>query len=116
MPKAPDAVALMRAKFRITNITSYPDPSAWMKAHDGSAEGYVPTSQTLFFYPVSKSGPYPSDGSDEDNSYAKFSPSGKLELTVANPALIGKYAIDDTFYLDFFDADPKPVDAFPRTE
>lgn len=35
---------------------------------------------------VAKSTPYPEDGSDEDNTYAKFSPQGDLTLTIANPA------------------------------
>lgn len=44
---------------------------------------------------------YPADGSDEDNTYAKFSPSGTLELTIANPALRGKVQAGTKFYLDF---------------
>ena len=44
---------------------------------------------------------YPEDGSDEDNTYAKFSPSGELTLTIANPALIGKIQPGETYYLDF---------------
>ncbi len=82
----------MRAKMRITGITRYP------------AEG-IPTQETLQFHAVAKDGPYPSDGSDEDNSYAKFSPAGVLSLTVANPALIGKFAEGDKFYLDFTKAE-----------
>lgn len=50
---------------------------------------------------VSKSDGYPADGSDENNTFAKFSPSGKLELQIANPALIGRFENGDTFYLDF---------------
>lgn len=75
---------VMRAKMRITSIT----------VHN-------PEYEELLFYPVSKDGPYPSDGSDEDNSYAKYSPSGELKLCIANPALIGKFKVGDTFYLDF---------------
>ena len=37
---------------------------------------------------VCRSAGYPADGSDEDNTYAKFSPSGELTLTIANPALV----------------------------
>lgn len=44
---------------------------------------------------------YPADGSDEDNTYAKFSPSGALELTIANPGLIGVVQPGHKFYLDF---------------
>jgi hypothetical protein len=48
---------------------------------------------------------YPADGTDEDNTYAKFSPSGALELTIANPALIGKIEPGQKFYLDFTPAE-----------
>ncbi|WP_210249010.1 MULTISPECIES: hypothetical protein [unclassified Bradyrhizobium] len=44
---------------------------------------------------------YPADGSDEDNTYAKFSPSGELTLTIANPALLGIIEPGQKFYLDF---------------
>lgn len=57
--------------------------------------------ETLHFCAVAKDGPYPSDGSDEDNTYAKFSPSGSLQLSIANPALIGKFNEGEKFYLDF---------------
>lgn len=48
---------------------------------------------------------YPTDGSDEDNTYAKFSPSGELTLTIANPALVGKIEPGTKFYLDFIKAE-----------
>lgn len=48
---------------------------------------------------------YPADGSDEDNTYAKFSPSGEMTLTIANPALIGVVQPGQKFYLDFTIAD-----------
>ncbi|WP_292637487.1 hypothetical protein [Mesorhizobium sp.] len=48
---------------------------------------------------------YPADGSDEDNSYAKFSPAGELSLTIANPALIGKIEPGQKYYIDFTPAE-----------
>ena len=33
--------------------------------------------------------------------HAKFSPSGMLSLTVCNPALLGKFAEGEEYYLDF---------------
>ena len=54
---------------------------------------------------VARSTPYPEDGSDEDNTYAKFSPSGELSLTIANPALLGVIQPGQKFYLDFTLAD-----------
>lgn len=74
----------MRAKFKINHID----------------KRYAPQQETLYLNPVSSSR-YPEDGSDEDNTYAKFSPSGMLSLTVANPALIGMFAEGETYYLDF---------------
>lgn len=57
--------------------------------------------EKLKFNAVAKSTGYPADGSDDDNTYARWSPSGELSLTVANPALWGKFKPDDKFYLDF---------------
>lgn len=81
----------MRAKMAITGIVDQ---------YRSESDGPV-IQETLVFTAVSKDGAYPSDGSDEDNTYAKFSPSGHLRLTVANPALIGKFAVGKKYYLDF---------------
>lgn len=48
---------------------------------------------------------YPSDGSDEDNTYAKFSPQAECSITIANPALIGKFNLGEKFYVDFTPAE-----------
>ncbi|MER8924361.1 hypothetical protein [Mesorhizobium sp. M0859] len=82
----------MRAKVKITSIASYPTVG-------------TPTQEALTFDFPSKDGAYPADGSDEDQQFAKFSPCGSLSLTVTNPALIGKFKVDDKFYLDFTRAD-----------
>lgn len=74
----------MRAKMRITSLTPL------------GAE-----AESLVFSGVAKDGPYPSDGSDEDNSFAKFSPSVSLTMTIANPALVGAQKVGDSFYVDF---------------
>lgn len=76
----------MRAKMRINHIDKR-----------NSEHG----QETLYFNPVSRSDSYPEDGSDENNTYAKYSPSGMLSLTIANPALLGKFAEGETYYLDF---------------
>ncbi|EFG2886015.1 hypothetical protein BO068_005218 [Escherichia coli] len=54
---------------------------------------------------VARSGSYPQDGSDEDNTFAKFTPSGELSLTITNPSLIGKIEPGRKFYLDFTEAE-----------
>jgi hypothetical protein len=80
--------ANMRAKMVLQDVKRYP------------AEGVV-TQETLSFSAVSKSSAYPEDGSDEDNTYAKFSPSASLSLTVCNPALIGQFEVGEKYYVDF---------------
>lgn len=89
----------MRAKVRVTSIRQSKDDA-----------GAVYQEALSFSFPA-KDSSYPADGSDEDQQFAKFSPSGSLSLTVANPALLGKFAVGDTFYLDFVPVEPKPAQA-----
>lgn len=56
--------------------------------------------ENIVAFPVSAPS-YPNDGSDENNTYAKWTPLGRLELTIENPSLVGKIAVGDTFYVDF---------------
>lgn len=82
-------VAKMRAKLRISGV--FPTQAGDM--------------EVMRFHGVAKSdGPYPEDGSDENNTYAKFSPSVDLQLLLANPNLVGTFAVGDTFYVDFIPA------------
>lgn len=62
------------------------------------------TQETLKFSAVGNY-PYPEDGSDEDNTYSRYTPSASLEITIQNPALFGKFAVGDKFYLDFTKAE-----------
>lgn len=57
--------------------------------------------EQLTMRPVCKPNGYSDDGLDEDNTYAKFSPSGELTLSVANPALFGQLNPGEKYYLDF---------------
>lgn len=60
------------------------------------------TSEKLHLRAVCKNdGPYPADGLDENNTFAKFSPQADMTLHVCNPALIGAYDPGDAFYVDF---------------
>ena len=70
------------------------------------SEGNTANEQVTFFG-VSKSSGYPADGSDEDNTFARFSPSVNLTMTIANPALFGKLAPGDAFYVDFTPVPPR---------
>lgn len=75
--------ASMRAKMKILSV----------KMHE--------TSDVLELAAVGPKGPYPADGSDEDNTYAKYSPSATLNICIANPALLGKFRPGETYYVDF---------------
>lgn len=79
----------MRAKVRVSGVFPLPNP-------DGSV-----AQERLMLHGVSKSGNYPADGSDEDNTFAKFSPSVSMDFIIANPALFGQFKPGDTFYVDF---------------
>ena len=58
-------------------------------------------SEKVKFNAVAKSTPYAADGSDEDNTYAHFSPSASCEIHIANPSLQGAFNPGDKFYVDF---------------
>lgn len=73
----------MRAKMKVTNVQSNVG------------------SERLSFSAVSKSSAYPNDGSDENNTFAKWTPQADLNMTINNPELIGKFQIGAIFYLDF---------------
>lgn len=63
------------------------------------------SSETWVFRPVCRKGGYeqsgPNAGVDEDNTFAKYSPSGRFELTCNNPALLGKLSPGEQYYVDF---------------
>jgi hypothetical protein len=68
----------------------------------------------VYANPVAKSGTYPADGHDEDNTFAKFSPGGEFKLDIANPNLLGVIEPGDKFYVDWTlipKEQPKPKEA-----
>lgn len=85
--------ANMRAKMVLETVATV--------RHHGQVAGDAPTSEVLKFRAVARKDSYPSDGSDENNTYAKFSPTATIEITVANPALIGKLNPGEFYYIDF---------------
>lgn len=50
---------------------------------------------------VGRKDAYPADGSDENNTFAKFTPAGELALVVHNEDLYGKIIPGQQFYIDF---------------
>ena len=80
----------MRAKLQVSSVFAHED-----------RETGTTTSETLHFHGVAKSGGYPADGTDEDNTFAKWSPSVNLTINVTNPALFGQFKPGQKFYADF---------------
>ncbi|MDE3023506.1 MAG: hypothetical protein KGI54_16930 [Pseudomonadota bacterium] len=66
-----------------------------------SVQKFTDGGEKLVFHAVGKAGSYPEDGSDEDNTFARFSPSANLEIYIANPALWGKFKEGEKYYVDF---------------
>lgn len=79
----------MRAKVKVAGISQ-----------SKNADDVVTQEALTFSFPA-KEGGYPADGSDEDQSFAKYTPMAHLSMTIANPELLGKFEVGDTFYLDF---------------
>lgn len=61
--------------------------------------------ETWSFNAVPKSEAYPEDGSDENNTFAKFSPTASCSIFCVNPALFGKFAVGEQYYVDFTPAE-----------
>jgi hypothetical protein len=79
----------MRAKFYLQSVKPSPgDPSA----------------EVLEFCAVTDM-PYDAEGNSEDNSFARWTPSGSLTMTVTNPNLVGTFKAGEKFYLDFTKAE-----------
>jgi len=82
---------VMRAKFRVDDVSTTRD-------RDGNIYAEVLTFKAVF------KSEYPDDGSDENNTYALWTPIAKLEMFVQNPALLGKFSVGQEFYVDFTSA------------
>lgn len=79
----------MRAKFIVTGVE--------VTSNDkGETVG-----ERWTFAAVAKSGGYPDDGHDDDNTFARWSPSANLVIYCVNPALFGNYKVNDKVYADF---------------
>lgn len=70
----------MRAKFKIEHITKFEH------------------GEELFMMPVT-------NGTPEDNTFSKYTPSGSLKIMITNPSLIGQYKPGQKLYMDFTNAE-----------
>ena len=87
----------MRAKLQVGSVfPAYNDPEDKAKV----------TSERVTFFGVCRSNGYAdTDGLDEDNTFARYSPSANFEIMIANPALFGKFEPGQKYYVNFSPAD-----------
>jgi hypothetical protein len=89
----------MRAKFQVTQVKKF------------TCNGQPPvgceevTSINLEMMAVTEK-PFDADGNSEDNSFARWSPSGSFSINIANPNLFDQFEVGQKYYLDFTEAPP----------
>lgn len=83
VPRASEDAPLMRAKFRVSDVTRLSIDSI-----------------RVTFDAVCRNDGYPPDGSDENNSYARWTPCAHLEMTIQNPSLLDSFTAGQEFYFD----------------
>lgn len=88
----------MRAKFMVTNVKQYKD-------ENGSTTGEYLQMRAVGGNKVQVAPYYPEDGSDEDNTFAKFTPCADLSIYIANPVLFDQFKYGDKLYVDFSPAE-----------
>lgn len=62
------------------------------------------TQENLRFIAVTEK-PFDKDGTSDDNSFARWTPTGNLEMAVTNPALFGEFKTGEKYYLHFTKAE-----------
>ena len=80
---------MMRAKFQINSVKRLVGSCGTVKQEE------------LIASPVCGSAPFGPNGESEDNTFARYTPSGSLSLTVNNPELFEKFRPGQKFYVDF---------------
>jgi hypothetical protein len=90
----------MRAKMVVSDVTTY------------RTNPNDPTSpiigETLKMRAVCKADGYGADGKDEDNSYARWTPSADLTMYINNPELLGRFKPGVKMYVNFESVDNVP--------
>lgn len=87
-------MATMRAKMVVSKVNTF------YANQDGS--GPVSGEQLYFTAVCAKD--FGEGGTDENNTFARYTPTANLGMHISNPALFGKFKVGDTFYVDFTEA------------
>ena|SRR5258708_18252041 len=92
-------MTMMRAKLQVGFVQEQ-FGREWTKPGEPQAPAKK-TMEVLTMHAVAKNSAYPDDGTDEDNTFARWSPGANLNINIANPDLFGKFSVGDKFYVDF---------------
>lgn len=76
----------MRAKLQIESVTQYVG------------------NEQLVLRAVQGKKVFGTQGESEDNTFARWTPSAELKMTITNPDLLGKFKPGQRFYVDFVEA------------
>lgn len=80
----------MRAKLQVTKAAVFGDS---------------PKTISVEMAPVCEQ-PFGPNGESEDNTFARWTPSGSLSLVITNPDLVDKIKEGQRFYVDFTEVSP----------
>jgi hypothetical protein len=86
----------MRAKFQVAKVDQNRDTSGQL------------SSVNLEMTAVTEK-PFDADGASDDNSFARWSPSGSFYINIANPNLFDQFEVGEKYYLDFTQAEEAPA-------
>lgn len=86
----------MRAKFKIDDVKDFTKTSGKITSQNLVMSAVIPNK-------------FGEDGENEDNDFARWTPSGELTILINNPDLIGAFKRDDKIYLDFTKAEQLPI-------
>lgn len=78
----------MKAKMQVSNVKNINDDK-------GNLFGIE-----LEMFPVGDK-PYDANGESDDNTYSRWTPSGKLNLAITNSNLFDSFKLGQKFYLEF---------------
>lgn len=94
----------MIAKFKVTKVQPFQHMNMATNELDPA------TSESLEFSAVTDA-PFDDAGKSDDNSFARWTPTGELRMTVTNPSLFGKFKVGEKYYLRFTAESDEPKSA-----
>lgn len=96
----------VRAKFNVTNVSK----NQLTKTTDQNGNPWEYHQTNVSLAPVYVDNDQRKAGNTENEVFGRYTPNGKIELTIKNDAAAEQFAVDQEFYVDFTPA-AVPVEA-----